>query len=591
MADVFISYANQNRDTARKLAASLEAHGWSVWWDRKIQAGQSFDQAIERELETARSVVVLWSKDSISSEWVKNEAALAAERGVLVPALIDSVRPPLEFRRRQAADLIGWDGDTAHPGFQALIDAITSTTNIAAVAPPSIASPPARTLGWKRAGILVAIATIAIALAAYWVLHDMQRTQDVSGRWDFEPNEKRLKMYIDLKMVGGKLVGREVIAYPQDALTVRAGLKREAPVLDGQIVGDRISFITRRTYNKKPSDDSTKTEAIHRYDGKIDGAKIYFTFSDDQAGDYWEVTAIRQPKEKTAELVATLEGHRGVVEQLELLPDGRLASASRDSTVKIWNLSTLKAEMTLDHGSQVWGVVALPGERLVTADRNGKVRIWNLRTGKVEIGFTDASGTLERIAVLRDGRIGGSSDGGIVLWNVATGAIEQTLKVDGRWFQRFAAMRDGRLATGDQSGTIKIWNLSSGQPEVIVRQGKMGSTDHVTALIELEDGGLAFATADSKETTIWSPGAGKNEIVFPVTPGQRAQELARMAGGRLAVLETENLLTVWNLATGKKETAFEVGHDPWAAGGVRSLPDGRLAIGIGDGTIELWKLR
>ena len=88
----------------------------------------------------------------IASEWVKNEAALAAERGVLVPALIDSVRPPLEFRRRQAADLIGWDGDPAHPGFQVLIDAITSTTNIAAVAPPSITSPPARTLSWKRAG-------------------------------------------------------------------------------------------------------------------------------------------------------------------------------------------------------------------------------------------------------------------------------------------------------------------------------------------------------------------------------------------------------------------------------------------------------
>src|SRR4029077_13640011 len=80
MADVFISYANQNRDTARLLAASLEACGWSVWWDRKIQPGQSFDQAIERELEFARSVIVLWSKDSISSEWVKNEAALAAER-------------------------------------------------------------------------------------------------------------------------------------------------------------------------------------------------------------------------------------------------------------------------------------------------------------------------------------------------------------------------------------------------------------------------------------------------------------------------------------------------------------------------------
>jgi TIR domain len=166
MADVFISYANEDRDPARKLAAALEARGWSVWWDRKIQAGQSFDQVIERELESSRCVVVLRSKESISSEWVKNEAALAAERGVLVPALIDNVRPPLEFRRRQAADLIGWERDPAHPGFQALADAIAATTKIETSAPPAESFPPVRARRWKPVWILAAVAAIAIALTA-----------------------------------------------------------------------------------------------------------------------------------------------------------------------------------------------------------------------------------------------------------------------------------------------------------------------------------------------------------------------------------------------------------------------------------------
>jgi TIR domain len=320
MADVFISYANEDRDPARKLAAALEARGWSVWWDRKIQAGQSFDQVIERELESSRCVVVLWSKESISSEWVKNEAALAAERGVLVPALIDNVRPPLEFRRRQAADLIGWERDPAHPGFQALADAIAATTKIETSAPPAESFPPVRARRWKPVWILAAVAAIAIALTAYWGLR--QSPQDVTGRWHFEPSEKRLKMYVDLKTLGEKVVGSEVIFYPQDALAIRAGLKREAPIIDGKIAGNRISFITKRTYNKKPSDDSTKADAIHRYDGRIDRDKIYFTFSDDQAGEYWEMTAVREPKNKPAELVAKLEGHRGVPEQLEPLPGG-----------------------------------------------------------------------------------------------------------------------------------------------------------------------------------------------------------------------------------------------------------------------------
>ena len=104
MADVFISYASEDRDRAGKLASALTTLGWSVWWDRKIVTGQTFDQAIERELETAKSVVVLWSIRSVESEWVKNEASLASERGVLVPAMIDSVKLPLEFRRKQTAD-------------------------------------------------------------------------------------------------------------------------------------------------------------------------------------------------------------------------------------------------------------------------------------------------------------------------------------------------------------------------------------------------------------------------------------------------------------------------------------------------------
>jgi hypothetical protein len=46
-----------------------------VWWDRKSAAGQAFDEAIERELEAAKCIIVLWSQASIDSEWVKNEAA------------------------------------------------------------------------------------------------------------------------------------------------------------------------------------------------------------------------------------------------------------------------------------------------------------------------------------------------------------------------------------------------------------------------------------------------------------------------------------------------------------------------------------
>lgn len=168
MADVFISYANEDRERAAHLARAFEARGWSVWWDRKIIAGQSFDLAIERELDAARSVVVLWSKDSVASEWVKNEASHAVERGVLVPAIVDDARLPLEFRRRQTADLIGWRGDVAHAGFLALCDGIAMHTGPKSAQTPHVvhsADHPSPRRKWIAAA---GLSLFAVGLAIYW---------------------------------------------------------------------------------------------------------------------------------------------------------------------------------------------------------------------------------------------------------------------------------------------------------------------------------------------------------------------------------------------------------------------------------------
>lgn len=162
MTDVFISYASEDRDRAEKLASALSAVGWSVWWDRKIITGQTFDQAIERELESAKSVVVLWSKHSIASEWVKNEAAVAAERGVLLPAVIDGVKPPLEFRRKQTAELIDWDGEPSHSGFQALCQGVA--TSIGSVPLRQSIPRQRQKLRWSPRWALAAIAILAVAL-------------------------------------------------------------------------------------------------------------------------------------------------------------------------------------------------------------------------------------------------------------------------------------------------------------------------------------------------------------------------------------------------------------------------------------------
>jgi hypothetical protein len=90
MSDIFLSYKTEDRQKAKIIAKAIEQNGYSVWWDRIIPPGRSFDKVIEEELDAAKCVVVLWSKDSVMSDWVKEEADEGLRRKILIPVLIDS---------------------------------------------------------------------------------------------------------------------------------------------------------------------------------------------------------------------------------------------------------------------------------------------------------------------------------------------------------------------------------------------------------------------------------------------------------------------------------------------------------------------
>lgn len=122
--DIFVSYATSNRSIAEELAIALQSQGWTVWWDRSIPPGTDFENVIEAQLRAARCVVVLWSKASVGSRWVKAEAEEAAQRQILIPALIDDVSIPLGFRQIQAANLLDWHGSSPHTGFDSLVRSI-----------------------------------------------------------------------------------------------------------------------------------------------------------------------------------------------------------------------------------------------------------------------------------------------------------------------------------------------------------------------------------------------------------------------------------------------------------------------------------
>jgi membrane-associated phospholipid phosphatase len=120
MADIFISYSRTDLPRARQFERALDQCGFSVFWDRELLPGEGYRRAIEHELNEARCVIVLWSRTSVESEWVIDEAEEGKQNGRLVSVLIDDVEMPLGFRQLHAATLIDWQGDLDHPEFQPL---------------------------------------------------------------------------------------------------------------------------------------------------------------------------------------------------------------------------------------------------------------------------------------------------------------------------------------------------------------------------------------------------------------------------------------------------------------------------------------
>jgi TolB-like protein/Tfp pilus assembly protein PilF len=110
LTDIFLSYGHGDVAIAKQFAETFEREGFTVWWDATLRSGEAFDSAIETALENAKAVVVLWSKTSVQSRWVRAEATLADRSKTLIPVMIEPCVRPIMFELMHTIDLAHWQG-------------------------------------------------------------------------------------------------------------------------------------------------------------------------------------------------------------------------------------------------------------------------------------------------------------------------------------------------------------------------------------------------------------------------------------------------------------------------------------------------
>jgi len=71
---VFISHNKKDKEVATQIAVFLSSENISTWFDEwEISAGDSIIDEIESGLKSCTHFIILWSKNAVTSKWVREE--------------------------------------------------------------------------------------------------------------------------------------------------------------------------------------------------------------------------------------------------------------------------------------------------------------------------------------------------------------------------------------------------------------------------------------------------------------------------------------------------------------------------------------
>jgi WD40 repeat protein len=164
------------------------------------------------------------------------------------------------------------------------------------------------------------------------------------------------------------------------------------------------------------------------------------------------------------------KGHSRLVNSLAFSSDGkRLATLSRDNTVKVWDVQTGQELLTLEARSRTVGSVAFnpDGKRLASSNSSpkgsdtrspGDVRVWDAQTGQELLTLKGHTADVTSVVFSPDGKrlASAARDDTVKVWDVQTGQELLTLLGRGVVFSP-----DGHcLATNGSDDAVKIYDAT-----------------------------------------------------------------------------------------------------------------------------------
>lgn len=526
MYDIFISYSSKDRKRVASLVASLTAlHGWSIWWDEQVQTGARFTSEIETALAESRCVLVVWSADSVESDWVRSEADQGRKRGILAPICIDQAQPPMPFEMTETTDFSSWNGSEQEPGFLELAEAIQRI-----------------------------LATGAAAGTEELVAREL-RQRTVRRR-------KKLKilayLFSFVVVVTAAIVGFKLYTENESAIGESNRLALESEKF-------RELALARNEEEKTTSwwyllFDTTRFERITNLETStllaIEGLRLAPTASAERAlQKVWAVWPF-------SNWALTEDDNWLNGSAMDFNHNGQLLAigGSRNGTL-VWDFRNEKIQAQIKHaeisekgwqdrfgarykkrGSRVIDFSPVE-DLLATAGLDGTLKLWNAMSGQ-QMQSLEHAEAIVNIQFSPDGQLlaSASYDGTARLWNPHSGAEIARLDHDGvvDWVE--FSPSGTYLASASRSGKVHVWSTDSGKQLAVfdVKPGAegvgFGPDDKILAVF-----------GDEIETSLWEWEKGILFWSLPAYSNGDAGVVFSPGGKQIVVGETSGYLSWWDL--------------------------------------------